>query len=158
MPIYSHKCLFLCQGRPHVASVCVEAAGMYGPAPSPAWHSAVGWGQSPHGEGGSQGDAYGSGPWSGGFVAWACCHQEGGQTRDTPLQPKTSRLIRWFWSEEEPAGGSFAVKVGMVSGTLLFEGSLARRGLSLGSKEVPSPPNPNPTSPLKLLELGHPGD
>lgn len=91
-------------------------------------------------------------------MAWACCHQEGGQTRDTPLQPKTTRLIRWFWSEEEPAGGSFAVKVGMVSGTLLFEGSLAKRGLSLGSKEVPSPRNPNPTSPLKLLELGHPGD
>ena len=46
----------------------------------------------------------------------------------------------------------------MVSGTLLFKGALARRGLSLGGKEVPSPSNPNPTSPLKPLELCHPED
>lgn len=53
-----------------------------------------------------------SGALVGRFVACACCHQEGGQTRDTPLPPKTSRLIRGLWSEEKPAGGSFAVRVG----------------------------------------------
>lgn len=46
----------------------------------------------------------------------------------------------------------------MVLGTLLFKGSLARRGLSLGGKEVPSRPNLNATSPLKPLGLFHPED
>lgn len=45
----------------------------------------------------------------------------------------------------------------MVSGTLLFEGSLARKGPDRGRKEIPDPPNPDPSSPLKPLEVCHPG-
>lgn len=85
-------------------------------------------------------------------MAWACCHQEDGQTRDTALQPKTSRLIRWLWSEEQPAGGQQLCSEGeMVSGTLLFEGSQAKKGPNLGRKEVLSLPNPSHISPLKPL-------
>lgn len=36
--LFSHKCLSLCQGRPHVASVCVEATEMH--RPTPCWHCA----------------------------------------------------------------------------------------------------------------------
>lgn len=48
----------------------------------------VGWGLSPHSSGGTQRDVHGSGPLVRRFVAWACCHQEGGPTGDTPQQPK----------------------------------------------------------------------
>ena len=49
--------------------------------------------------------------------------------------------------------GQLCSEGGIVSGTLLSEGSLARRVPNLGSKEVPNPPNPNPTPPLRPLEL-----
>lgn len=52
---------------------------------------------------------------------------EDGQTRDTPLQPKTSRLIRWLWSKEEPVVGGQLCREDRISGTLLFEGSPARK-------------------------------
>lgn len=144
--VCSHKCLSLCQGRPHVTSACVEAAEMYRPAHLPSWHCAQGQ------------------------LSWARVHMikvvprempvaqspgravcglgtlpsEDGRTRDTAFRPKTSRLIRWLWSEEEPVVGGQLCREEWISGTLLFEGSPARRGPNLGRKKSPVHSVPTP--------------
>lgn len=52
-------CICLCRGSRNLQTR---------PLPIPAVRpGTVGWGQSPHGKGGTQGDAHGSGPWSGGL-------------------------------------------------------------------------------------------
>ena len=72
--------------------------------------------------------------------AWQCWHwgKDGKGREETERQSEGDRVgtdRRWGWGL-----------------------SVSRRGLSLGGKEVPSPSNPNPTSPLKPLELCHPED
>lgn len=148
------------RGGPHVTSACVEAAEIDRPAHLPSWHCAqgqLGWArvhmikvvprEMPMAQGPGQA-----------VCGLGMLPSEDGQTRDTPLRPKTSRLIRWLWSKEEPVVGGQLCREDRISGTLLFEGSPARKGPNLGRKEVPSPLSPNPTSPLKPLKFCHLGD